>query len=536
MADQEPIIVAVELGTSRIAAIAGKHKDGNLLLLAYAGEPADDCLKHGVIYNMEKTTQAIRRVVMKLQTQLKLHIDQLYVGIGGQSVRGIATTIRRNLITQSYITAEQMDSMRSESYTVSVPDCELLENLPQEYRVDGRVVESPVGVQGLNVEATYLNIIGRRKLSQNIHTCFENLGINVAELKISAIELATHLLTDQEKRAGCALVDLGAGTTTVAIYSKNILRHLVTIPLGIDNIVADLCARNIEPHEAQRLIKEYANASLQSFDDEYDTLPQFVNTSFDQKIPLNDIEFTCYARLKEIVDNAVKQISLSPYASNLISGIVLTGGGSRIKHIDTFFEEKKLGGKVRIAHEITLPVTRHSAMQKVTPADADLGTLLSLLASGTEPCTGEHYEGEGLFTTDGQPIGSPRAKKPSEEEKAEQANKQRIENYKEAIRQRITEANKHTDALTQRGTEKKIRKLVKNFLYEVYDIFDEDYDDFLKAVEDTPQYKQPLRELQELKDELEKKVDDLDSLHAKTKKDNGFWNKLRRGLIDIVDE
>lgn len=536
MSDQDPIIVAVELGTSRIAAVAGKHKDGNLFLQAYAEEPADDCLKHGVIYNMDKTTQAIRRVVMKIETQLKLRIDRLYVGIGGQSVRGIPTTIRRDLITQSYITAEQMDSMRNESYTISVPDCELLENLPQEYRVDGRAVDTPIGVQGLKVEATYLNIIARRKLQQNINTCFENLGYDIADLKISAVELAAHLLTDQEKRAGCALVDLGAGTTTVAIYSKNILRHLVTIPLGLENIVADLCVRNIEPDEARRLIREYADASLQNFDDEFDTLPPSVSTSFGQKLPLSDIEFTCYARLKEIVDNAVQQISLSPYASNLISGIVLTGGGSRIKHIDTFFEEKMLGGKVRIAHEITLPVTRHSSLQKLQPADQDLGTLLSLLASGTEPCTGERYEGGDIFDPKARANSSARQKEPTEEEKAEQANKQRIEQYKDAIRQRVTEANKHNDALNQRGTEKKIRKLVKNFLEEVYEVFDEDYDDFLKAVEDTPQYKQPLRELQELKDELEKKVDDLDTLYAKTKKDNGFWTKLRRGLDEMVNE
>lgn len=535
MADQDPIIVAVELGTSRIAAIAGKHKDGNLLLMAFAEEPADDCIKHGIIYNMDKTTQALHRVIMKLQTQLKFSIDQLYVGIGGQSVRGLTTTIRRNLITKSYITTEQMDSMRSESYTISVPDCELFENLPQEYRVDGRSVDVPVGVEGLNVEATYLNIIGRRKLKQNIRTCFDTLGLNIAEMKISAMELAAHLLTDQEKRAGCALVDLGAGTTTVAIYSKNILRHLVTIPLGIENIVADLCERNIEPDEARRLIREYADASLQNFDDEYDTLPPSVSTSFGQKLPLKEIEFTCYARLKEIVDNAVQQITLSPYANNLISGIVLTGGGSRIKHIDTFFEEKLLGGKVRIAHEINDPVTRHSALQKLQLPDSDLGTLLALLASGTLACTGEPYEGGGLFDAKARP-STPRQKEPTEEEKAEQANKLRVEQYKDAIRQRVTETNKHTDVLKQRGSEKKIRKLVKNFLKEVYDVFDEDYDDFLKAVEDTPSLKQPLRELQELKDELEKKVDDLDTLYAKTEKENSFLRRLLKGIDDMANE
>lgn len=536
MADQEPIIVAVELGSSRIAGLAGKRKDGNLILMAYAEESAGDSIKHGVIYNMEKTTQCVNSVIKKLQTRLDLRIGRVYVGIGGQSVRSEVTTVRRNLITQSYITNEQMDSMRSESATVNRPDYELLENIPQEYRVDGRVVETPVGVQGLDVEATYLNIVGRRKLSQNIETCFASLGVDIAEQKISAYELASHVLTDQEKRAGCALIDLGAGTTTVVIFSKNTLRHLVTIPLGMENITADLALLTSDVADAERIKCDYANASLDSIEAEYDDQPKKVDTALGQSIEITHVHFAIYARLVEIIMNAVHQIKQSPYSDHLIGGIVLTGGGAFIRNIDVLVKSKFGSSvKVRIAHEITTPFTRQHSLQLPQGSQGDRCTLLSLLCSGTEPCTGEAYNGGDIFT-DGGRRGQPVPAPPSPETQEEEINKKRIENYKEAIRQRITECNAHAEAILHRGASKKVRKQAKKFLDEADDLFDEDYEALISAVEEKPQHRQSLRELQELKEELEKKIDSLTADHKQADKENGWAASLRRLLDDMVNE
>lgn len=536
MADQDPIIVAVELGTSRIAGIAGKRKDGNLILMAYAEENAGDSIKHGVIYNMEKTTQCVNNVLKKLATRLNLYIDRVYVGIGGQSVLSEATTIHRNLITQSYITNEQMESMRSESAAVSRPDYVLLENFPQEYRVDGRVVETPVGVQGLEVEATYLNVIGRRKLSQNIETCFASARVDIAEQKLSGYELGLHVLTDQEKRAGCVLIDLGAGTTTVVIFSKNILRSLVTIPLGMDNITADLQTLNIEPADAERIKREYANASLDSIETEYGNQPQYVDTSFGQQVELNKIHFVIYARLREIIENVVSQVNQSPYSGSLIGGIVLTGGGARIRNIDEFVKTKfaKFGGnvKVRIAHEITIPVTRQNSLQLPQGDHSDLTTLLSLLCSGTEECTGEPYD-DGIFSHREKPVESPSKVAETQED---ETNKHRIENYKETARQHITECNAHAEAIRARGASKKVRKSAKKFLDEALYLFDDDYEEWRRTVEDKPQHRQSLRELQELREELEKKIETLEADYKKANKENSFWASFRRGLDEIVNE
>ena len=540
MTDTEPIIVAIELGTSRIAGIAGKHKDGNLLLLAYAEEPANGCIKRGIIYNMEKTTQALRLVITKLQTQLALRIEQVYVGLGGQSLRSVTNTVRRNLITPSYITADQMDIMADENRTATPPDSEILESIPQEYRVDDALTETPVGVQGLNIESVYLNVVARRKLNQNIDTCFNNLGLTIVERRIAPLELAAHVLSDTDKRAGCALVDIGAGTTTVVVCRNNKVRHLVTLPLGMNNVVTDLAALNIEdPKEAEQLIQKYANASLDSIDEEYETKPQSYTPPVGPPIAITEIQFAIYARLKEIIDNVVHQIASTPYCTNLLSGIVLTGGGSRVRNLDKLLtQDKNLGNvAVRTARTITDPLNKAASFPKVNLEAANLNTLLSLLASGTEGCTGPAYDAADIFASDTANRNREEARrKQTEEAQADKENLQRIETYKNQVRQRITQLNAQAEALSKYGDQKKVRQQTQSTLEEVYDMFDDAYSEFVSSIENVPQLKQALGELGDLHAELKRKGDELKHELSKAKHENSFFAKFKRSLIRIVEE
>ena len=152
-------IVAVELGSSKVAGIAGKKKDGTMQILAYAEEKTTGCVKRGVVLNIEKTHQSVNNIISKLEAVLKTKITRAYVGVGGQSMRSYKCLIKRNLLTQSYITNDVIDAIRQESYEIPFNDYQVLENFPQEYVVDSNSIADPVGVMGTNVEGEFLDVI-----------------------------------------------------------------------------------------------------------------------------------------------------------------------------------------------------------------------------------------------------------------------------------------------------------------------------------------------------------------------------------------
>ena len=253
-------IVAIELGSSKIVGIAGKKKDGTMQILAYAEEKTAGCVKRGVVYNIEKTYQSINAIISKLEAVLKTKITRAYVGLGGQSMRSYKCVIKRNLLTQSYITNDLIDAIRQESCEIPFNDYEMLENFPQEYVVDSSVIADPVGVMGTNIEGEFLDVIAKNSLRTNIETVFANAGVEIVEGLIAPLQLANGVLTDAEKRSGCALVDLGADTTTLLVYKNNIVRYLVTIPLGSNNINKDLCTLPIDEAETEDLKLKYGDA------------------------------------------------------------------------------------------------------------------------------------------------------------------------------------------------------------------------------------------------------------------------------------
>ena len=403
MADKDSIIVAIELGTSRISGIAGKRKDGSMQILAYAEEKTTSCVKRGIVHNIDKTTQSIKSIISKLQASLKLNINQVYVGIGGQSVRSVKSKVRRNMMTQTYINADHIDAMNDESYNVTVPDCELLGNFAQGFVVDSNVVDDPVGVMGTNIEGEYLNVIARRKLRGNIENCFNNTDVRIAETKLSAYELAKNVLTDQEKRAGSVLVDLGAGTTTVVVYKNNIVRHLVTLPIGSANITQDLMNLEIDEAEAEEVKQKYGNAYIEDSESSDDYLSQTYTTSYDRKVKISEIQHIIEARLTEIIANVKNQISNTPYANQLLGGIVLTGGGANMKNIEKAFANLNLNiDKVRIARSLNQPVIKNSDVKNLSTDNGMGNSIISLLISGDANCVGdEKYDPNGnMFDND----------------------------------------------------------------------------------------------------------------------------------------
>ena len=531
-------VVAVELGSSKISGIAGKKKDGTMQILAYAEEKTAGCVKRGVVYNIEKTYQSINTIISKLEAVLKTKITRAYVGLGGQSVRSYKCMIRRNLLTQSYITNEAIDAIRQESYEIPFNDYEVLENYPQEYVVDSSVIADPVGVMGTNIEGEFLDVIAKNNLRANIDTVFANAGVDIVEGLISPLQLANNVLTDAEKRSGCALVDLGADTTTLVVYKNNIVRYLVTIPLGCNNINKDLSTLPIDDAETEDVKLKYGDA-CQEFESSEESEPQYYTTSDGRQVDVATIRNVIEARMGEIIANVSNQIVNSDYSGKLLAGLVITGGGSSMKNIVKAFTKSTKIDKVRIATKVNQMVVKTSNASNISLESAGTTTIVSLLLAGTVPCGGEDI-GRAPDMFDQQMKEEERRKRAEEAEaaaKAEEQDATAFDAIKSEIRSAIDKVKKQDDEVKKYGSDKKVRQRAKDLSLTILDAtIGEKYEKAFKALEGKDKFKQSLREGAELAEILKKTVDELTDHVNSATKENSAWGRFKRTLTDLVSD
>ena len=254
MAELKEFIVAIELGSSKMTAIAGQKKpDGSISVLAMVREESSSFIHKGVVYNIDKTAQCLSNIVKKLEMQLNTRVRQVFVGVGGQSVHSVRNTIVHNLDVETIVTREMVTELMDENRATDYPDQAVLEIVEQEYRVDSNLQTDPVGIRASRLEGNFLNILIRRSFLQNLIKSFEAADVKVAGMFVAPIELGNVLVSENVRRSGCAIVDLGADTTTVAVYSRNLLRHLVVIPLGANNITKDIATLQMEESEAEKM-------------------------------------------------------------------------------------------------------------------------------------------------------------------------------------------------------------------------------------------------------------------------------------------
>lgn len=376
-------IVAIELGSSKISGIAGKKlPDGSLQILAIASECASDCIRKGVIYNLDKTTKSLTSLIKKLEASLKASIGKVYVGISGQSLRTTRNTEVRHMDEETKISQELIDALKDSNRDIPIIGYQILGVAPQEYKVGLDLTIDPVGVQTDHIEARFLNIIARNSIKQNIERCFEQATIRIADDAddlIAPLALAEAVLTMNEKLSGCVLVDFGADTTTISIYKKNILRHLAVIPLGGNNITKDICSQQIEEEDAEALKIRFAKAYSEPTEDIDEN--SICNLGNRCSIPTLLLEDIVEARVNEILDNVMNQIILSGYESKLLAGAIITGGGANLQNMkDAFIRRTKIE-KVRIAYE-----TSYTLKGLEVEKDGSFNTLIALLAAGKENC------------------------------------------------------------------------------------------------------------------------------------------------------
>lgn len=528
-------IVAIELASSKIKGVAGQKKDGTMQILAYAEDDTAGCIKRGAVYNIEKTYQSVNNIIHKLESVLNTKISRAYVGIGGQSMRSYKSIIKRNLLTQSFISNELIDAISQESQEIPYSDYEVMDNYPQEFIIDSNSIsDTPVGVMGTNVEGEFLNIIAKTKLRTNVETVFANANMEIAEQLISPLQLANNVLTDAEKRSGCALVDLGADTTTLVVYKNNIVRYLVTIPLGSNNINKDLATLPIDEAETEEVKLKYGDACQDTErveDAEIQTYTTSDGRTFDVTLIKNVIE----ARMGEIIANVNNQIINSDYSGKLLAGLVITGGGSNMKNIvDAFTKSTKID-KVRIANKVNQSIIKTEDAGAIVLDKAENTSILSLLLGGTEPCGGEGLDNTQAMI-DQQAKEADRQRR-QEEAEAEAKDAMAFDKVKNGIRNAYDDVQKQITELNKYGSDKAVRQKAKNLSLKVLDAtIGDEYANAAKALEGKDKFKQSLREGAELAEKLKVEVDKLIELVNRKNKENCFIGRISRALSDLVSE
>ena len=375
-------IAAIELGSSKIAGIAGKkNSDGSIQVLAYAREDASSFVHKGVIYNIDKAAQALTAILGRLEGQLRSRIAKVYVGIGGQSVRTVKNSVTRVQEEEKAIPQELVDNICDENHEIPLADMDNLEAVPQEYKIDNSLYVDPVGVTGTQVIGQFLNIVARTTLKKNLENSFKQAQIEIADLFIAPMTLAAGVLTEAEMRSGCALVDLGADTTTVAIYKNNILRYLSVLPLGGNNITRDITSLQMEEQDAEKLKLQYGDALYEEPDD--NETPATCQLEEERAIELATLNNIIGARAEEILANVWNQIQLSGYEKELFAGVILTGGGANLKNTEAALRKLSKVEKVKTVKFVHVPVHGYGDSLK---KDGMQNTLLGLLMSGHENC------------------------------------------------------------------------------------------------------------------------------------------------------
>ena len=378
-------IAAIELGSSKITGIAGKRDtDGSISVLAFAQDDASQFVHKGVIFNIDKAATALNDIIIKLETQLRNStIAKVYVGIGGRTLRTIENQVSRTVTGEEKISEDLVFSISDENLAYPYDEFDILDVEPQEYKIDNRLVPDPIGVAGKEITAHFLNIVAKKMMKKNLELSLQQGHVTVAEILLAPKALANAVLTESDRRLGCALVDIGAETTTVSVYKNNILRYLTVIPLGSANITQDIVSLQMADEDAEQFKLLYGDALVA--EEEIDKSEEYSldNGQAISKDLLNDI---VSARAEEILVNAWNQIQISGYEDKLTAGVFFTGGGSNLKNLEEAFKKICRDDRMKIKTIKFIPDVVRGYGNDIK-RNGTLCTLFGLLLAGKENCS-----------------------------------------------------------------------------------------------------------------------------------------------------
>lgn len=336
------IIVGLDIGTTKIVAIVGAKNEFGKLEIMGMGKAESLGVSRGVVSNIEKTVDAIRKAIKEAEEESGVDIRVVNVGIAGQHIQSHQ---HRNMMTRQSTEDEigqvDIDRLVDMMYRIpQQPGYEIIHVLPQEYIVDNEVgIKDPIGMSGIRLEANFHIITGQVTAANNLNKCVVKAGLEVADLILEPLASSEAVLSDEEKEAGVVLVDIGGGTTDIAIFQDGIIRHTAVIPFGGNIITEDIKEGCTVLKQQAELLKIRFGSALASEtqDNEIVSIPGLRGRD-PKEISVKNLANIIQARVEEIIEMVHYEIKASGFEKKLIAGIVLTGGGALLKNIRPLVE------------------------------------------------------------------------------------------------------------------------------------------------------------------------------------------------------
>lgn len=340
--EREKIVVGLDIGTTKICAIVGKKNEYGKLEVLGMGKAVSDGVVRGMVTNIDKTIQGIEKAVAEAENQSGINIRVVNVGIAGQHIK---SSIHHGSITRQTaddeITVEDVNRLTNDMYKIVIPPgSEIIHVMPQDYIVDYEDgIKDPVGMTGVKLEADFHVITAQTNAISNVNKCVRRAGLEIENLILEPLASSLAVLSEEEKEAGVCLVDIGGGTTDIAIFHDNIIRHTAVIPFGGNIITNDIkqgCM--VMQHQAELLKTKFGKAiAEEASPNEIVSIPGLKHRP-PKEISIKNLAYIIEARMEEIIELVHTEIITSGYESKIAGGIVITGGGAQLQYLKQLFE------------------------------------------------------------------------------------------------------------------------------------------------------------------------------------------------------
>ena len=383
MENQNEIVVALDIGTTKICAMAGRINQHGKLEILGIGKVESVGVLRGVVSNIEKTVKAISDAIEEAERRAGLEIGVVNVGIAGQHIKSLQ---HRGILTRDSLHEEisrtDIEDLISDMYKLVLPPGDkIIHVIPQEYIVDNEQgIIDPIGMSGIRLEANFHIITGQITAIKNLQKCVEKAGLEMANLTLEPIASAAAVLSQEEMEAGIALVDIGGGTTDLAIFHEGIIRHTAVIPFGGNVITKDIkegC--RVMGSQAEKLKVKFGCAMTGELkENRVITIPGLKGRPH-KEISERNLAHIIQARMEEILDHIYWEIRRSGFERKLSGGIVLTGGGALLRNL-TDLVEYHTGMTARLG----MPVEHLANGYDKTVASPIYATAIGLVMKGFE--------------------------------------------------------------------------------------------------------------------------------------------------------
>ena len=343
--NKESIGVGLDIGTTKIVAMIGKKNEYGKLEILGVGKSKSLGVHRGVVNNITQTIQSIQQAILEAENNSGYKINDVVVGIAGQHIRSIQHSdyiSRKN--PEEVIGDYDIEQLTCQVQNLSMlPGEEIIHALPQEFKIDGQSeILEPVGMYGARVESSFHIVVGQAASIRNLGRCVKNAGLELTGLTLEPLASSDAVLSEEEKEAGVALIDIGGGTTDLAVFKNGVIRHTAVIPFGGNVITEDIkegCS--IIEKQAELLKTRFGSAwPGENKDNEIVSIPGLRGRE-PKEISLKNLSKIIHARVVEIIEQVYAEIKLYGHDESkkkLIAGIVLTGGGSQLQHIKQLVE------------------------------------------------------------------------------------------------------------------------------------------------------------------------------------------------------